>query len=138
MTFEQKLQFLIDREKDGQSFYNYDEKMQFLEGKLCYLDGLAWKKCNFSINELQECNFGLTKGWEFTAEEKIILKNMDKDFQWIARDENNLLYLYCKKPFKSGYCWTSYGYNSEMSPLEHLFTSVQWADNEPCEFRNYL
>ena len=138
MTIEKKLQFLTDRAKDEQVFYNYDEKMQFIGGKLNFLDGLAWKKCNFSINELQECKFGLTKEWTFTPEEKVILGSLEEDYQWITRDKSGALYVYYRKPFKTGDYWDSNYDNDEITLFKHLFDAIHCTDDEPCEFRKYL
>lgn len=138
MTPTKQLQFLTDRAKDEQVFYNYDEKMQFIDGTLCYLDGLAWKKDYLEINELKNYKFSLTKGWTFTPEEKIILGSLEEDYQWITRDRSGALYVYYKKPFKTGDYWDSNYDNDEITLFKHLFDAIHWTDDEPCEFRNYL
>ena len=44
------------------------------------------------------------KKWRFTEDEKVILRNLDKKFKWIARDNDNYLYIYQSKPEKSSSC----------------------------------
>lgn len=138
MTLEQKLQFLTDRAKDGLTFYSTYDQLSFIDGELRFLDGLTWKKDYLEINELKNCKFSLTKEWDFTPEEKVILKSINKTYKWIARDEDNSLYLYYRKPFKTGNCWSSTSDTDDITLFKHLFNAIQWNDKEPCEFKNYL
>ncbi len=71
----------------------------------------------------------------FTEDEKTILKNIDKNFQWIARDVNEL-YVYEEKPVKNVLKekWEDYELHSstaELNAFKHKFKSIKWEDDEP-------
>ena len=69
-----------------------------------------------------------------TPTEKIILKNVDKKYKYIARDGNGSLYLYDYEPtykwltiWQCEGCFTAvdfYAYN-------HLFKFIKWEDEKP-------
>ena len=73
---------------------------------------------------------------EFTEDEKVIARNIDKRYEWMARDKDGELYVYFDKPSKNesgGF----FGGNkiccdcvSELLDCG-LFESVRWEDNEP-------
>ena len=67
---------------------------------------------------------------KLTEDEKAILRNVPKDYKWIARDENGSIYLYKRKPNKGSYSW---GMWSEISlfPFDHIFQFIKWEDEEP-------
>ena len=50
---------------------------------------------------------------------------------WIARDENDSLWLFEEKPYKDKSVWSS---NSTMYSInEKLFPEIKWEDEEPRE-----
>lgn len=71
----------------------------------------------------------------FTEDEKIIARNIDKKYKWIARDSNGNLYVYGEKPEKIDQYWEmpimngSFFYN--LIAFNHMFSSIKWADDEP-------
>lgn len=73
---------------------------------------------------------------KLTKVEKIILKNTDKMFKYIARDESGGLFLYAKKPIKDKEhgSWDGVPY-CYMRAFFHLFQDIKWEDEEPCKFR---
>ena len=70
---------------------------------------------------------------KLTEDEKVILKNINKKFKWIVRDEDGLLYVYIDKPVKVDTCWDlyPYTYTSQLNLFNHLFTFIKWEDEEP-------
>ena len=82
--------------------------------------------------------------WQFTEDEKVILRNLPKEYKWIARDNNDKLWLYSDKPEKSSNyaVWkladNVRGEQLEIIEFNHLFQCIQWSDPEPCEFRNFI
>ena len=67
----------------------------------------------------------------FTKDEKIIAKNIDKEYKWMARDSDGNLCVYEEKPRKSkGGGWYSDGYKY-ISYFNHLFSAIKWEDGEP-------
>lgn len=79
--------------------------------------------------------------WVFTEDEKVILRNLAEEYEWIVRDNfSNRIYIFVNKPYKEGDEWTSdkaFNY-LELRPFQHLFKCIQWTDPEPCEFRKYI
>ena len=71
-------------------------------------------------------------------DECVILKNIDEEYQWIARDKDNDLYLYPQKPEKKENSWR-YGYDFTcIEMFNHLFKFVKWEDEEPYNIKELL
>lgn len=71
----------------------------------------------------------------FTEEEKIILKNIRKDFKWIARDYDGKLCLYEVEPRKNSGVYSSFtGKFCYFSVYKHLFKNVTF-EGGPVQFR---
>ena len=66
---------------------------------------------------------------KLTEDEKVILRNLPKEYKWIARDGNGCLYVYASKPKKGITMWGSNGLS--MIPFDHLFQFIKWEDEEP-------
>ena len=66
----------------------------------------------------------------FTEDEKIIARNIDKGYKWIARDSNGNLGVYKGKTKKKGYYWYSDG-DDYLCCFNHLFPAIKWEDEEP-------
>lgn len=66
-----------------------------------------------------------------TADEKIILRNVDSKYKYIARDNNAGLYVYCEEPEKRYCYWWSSDFSGNISSFGHLFKMVKWEDEEP-------
>ena len=143
MTLAEKLRFFADRIEDGkefrfvgQTYIRYFDEMgqQFVKahnGK-DFKQGIRLK--TIRANELE-----FIPKWEFTEDEKVILRNLPYEFQWIARDEGNQLWVYALKPTKYYQHWSSGKGNAiSLEVFHHLFQSIQWSDEEPCEFRKYI
>lgn len=134
MTLEDKLRFLADRVKDEKEFYIDDELVRFGRENLIISDGLYLDIVNLSKSSLR-----LKPTWEFTEDEKVILRNLEDKWEWIARDENGALHLYDGKPYKIDHIWGFIPHNFMSFPcFNHLFQSVQWEDDEPYEFRRFV
>lgn len=53
---------------------------------------------------------------------------------WIARDKDEVLYLYSTHPFRGKFSWMSDSYDDYWLRLDRSnFPSVQWEDEEPTE-----
>lgn len=79
--------------------------------------------------------------WTFTEDEKVILRNMREECKYITRDKNNDLYLYKNKPIKNEgvNVWQNFSsFCERLTFYNHLFRSIKWEDEEPCEFRKYI
>lgn len=77
--------------------------------------------------------------WQFTEDEKVILRNVDEAFKWMARDKNGYLWLYEKEPEKDFDYWSPpFSVTIKFNCFQHLFQTIKWKDEEPCEFRKYI
>lgn len=85
---------------------------------------------NYLLNEYKE-------KIEMTKDEFIILKNVDKKYQWITRDKYNRLFLYKDKPYKGNDSW--YGkIRISLTLFNHLFQFIKWEDEEPTNIQELL
>lgn len=74
---------------------------------------------------------------KLTHDEYIILKNIDKNYQWIVREKDNRLFLYKDKPYKGNKTW--YGENwTSLALFNHLFKFIMWEDEEPYNIKELL
>lgn len=79
----------------------------------------------------------MKKKVKLTEEERIILKNVDKEYKYIVRDKSNDIYVFSHIPAKLEDIWEpiSYGdyYNnfSRLTVFNHLFQFIKWEDEEP-------
>ena len=72
--------------------------------------------------------------------ERIILENIDKDYEWICRDKDNTLKLYIYKPKNHKGNWfvdeATVCYRLEC--FNHLFQFITWNDDEPYNIAELL
>ena len=145
MNLAEKLRFLADRWEDGKDFYIDSEKYSLNKGKLVMSP--SGIQSETEINDLKSLNLRLAPQWTFTDDEKVILRNLPEQYKWIVRDyRDSLLYVCIAKPIKhksiknwvNFYTDDTFTSGHPLSPFNHLFQSIQWSDEEPCEFRKYL
>lgn len=105
-------------------------------------DKKDWWYADFSLNRINEIAeiTKLPKRKEFTDDELCILRNIDKDFEWIARDyHNNSQKLFTEKPEKNRFKnWLTDGKYITFNAYNHLFQSIQWEDEEPVCIDDYV
>ena len=126
-------------------------KYLFLEGR--FVNNRFWydtdaKICKiFEIQEAYSLSDMLVFGkvlnlvWECKPEisevERVILKNVDKEYKYIARDKNGSLFLYSKEisKFADEWCFDGDknidGNHSNFGLFKHLFKMVKFEDDEP-------
>ena len=66
-----------------------------------------------------------------TDDEKVILKNLPREYEWIAKDESGRLFLYLSMPQKSGVWWQSESAEFNFSMFGDLFQFIKWEDENP-------
>ena len=70
------------------------------------------------------------EGPKLTEDEKAILKNIDEEMKYIARNKNGNLDVFVVKPYKDIEFWENdLDYCS--IPFRNLFKFIKWEDNEP-------
>ena len=71
--------------------------------------------------------------------ERVILENIDKDYKWIARDEERYLRCYDCKPVKGKDFWNITGNKYlHMGGFNHLFQFITWENSEPYNIEELL
>ncbi len=128
MSVEDKLKFLAERAADGKEFYMGNIRHSLNNGECVLLP--SGIKSKVRINELVNLDLELVPQWKFTEDEKAILRNLPKEYKWIARDKDGDVLVYDNEPTKRNTYW--------LRIFNHLFQSIQWSDKEPCEFRKYI
>ena len=73
-----------------------------------------------------------------TEDEKTILRNLLGKYEWIARDESGVLYIYHNKPKKKEFTWVVESGSRCLDLFDHLFKIVQWEDDEPWKVEDLL
>ena len=68
---------------------------------------------------------------QLTEDEKVILRNIPKQYEWIARDAGDSLCVYTKRPIKQMSVWSTDGWMSPMTLFHNLFQFIKWEDDEP-------
>ena len=64
-----------------------------------------------------------------SEDEKVILRNVPKHYEWIARDLSGMVYIFIERPEKGQDIW--YGCGQPMIPFYHLFQFIKWEDEKP-------
>ena len=74
---------------------------------------------------------------QLNEDEKAILRNLPKEYKWIARDECTYMYLYTNKPVKNA-CrgWNGDGFARFI--FHNLFQFIKWEDEEPYSIEELL
>lgn len=70
--------------------------------------------------------------------ERIILENIDKEYQWICRDGNGTLKIYIEKPQKSVVNWLWSTPFTKLNAFNHLFQFITWNDEQPYNIAELL
>ena len=133
---EEGEEFKIDYE-----YYIPNEKYKIENNQLYEKeDDYDYKLCDYFINDLSKIEniIKLPKRKEFTDDELCILRNIDKEYKWVARDEGNTLYVYGNEPVKYKRHWDSAYKRKILSIFSHLFQSIQWEDEEPVFIDDYV
>ena len=73
---------------------------------------------------------------KLTEDEKVILRNIDKRYRWIARDENGELMVYSTRPLKDRHITKKWRViltdeYELMHIFNHLFQFIKWEDEKP-------
>ena len=93
--------------------------------------------CSRSFREWLNAEYVEPPKWKFTEDEKAILRNLPEKYKWIARDSSGDLYVYESEPSKEDEFWNALSCCG-WTLFDHIFQTIKWADEEPCEFRKYL
>ena len=127
----------------GIKLFGVIDKYRFKNGKLEYYDDIInkWVESTISMNHILDSEIiKLPKKKQFTDDELCILRNIDKKYKWIAKDESGSLCIFDKKPKKSEEMWDNVTYSDfiELGCFNNLFNSIHWEDEEPIRIDDYV
>lgn len=131
---EEGEEFKIDKYKNN--------KYRIIDGNLEreYMTNY-WDASTLEINDIVSCEvIKLLKKKQFTSDELCILRNIDSEYNWVARSScENTLLIFAKKPVKNDLkSWSTVGKNTIFNAYNHLFQSIQWEDEEPVYIDDYV
>ena len=132
--------------EEGEEFkFEGYEAIYFIQNGYLYFINSTKKKSSLSINDVVGKNIiKLPKKKEFTDDELCILRNIDKEYKWIAKDRDGDLWIYNNKPKKEyDRYWRDCSSKSlSFEPLDifknSLFTEIKWEDEEPVYIDDYV
>lgn len=117
--------------EEGKETSQYKNDLTFINNTYPELDIMKVYK-DFTFKELL---------WErkekphLTDDEKAILRNIPKEYKWIARGNDEMLLLFTGKPIKMDYYWKCKDEDEDdeccVYLFDHLFQSIKWEDEEP-------
>ena len=90
--------------------------------------GIVEVYSNYKMNDLLWKRKKLPK---LTNDEKAILRNLPKEYLYIARDRNSELWIYTGKPYRSSEHWGCEKWAKELDLFKDLFQSINWENEEP-------
>lgn len=150
-----QLELYVEKEEDFIALDNKNQqvrvltkeqiKLEELEQRIEKLEKEAFKPLTIKdgIKKSLEENLKISlKPSLLTEDERVILRNLDKDFKWIARDFNDELYIYEKCPekkeyFHSAFCWENGGCCESLDMFPNLFMFIKSMD-EPYNIEELL
>ena len=125
--------------RDDSNFYY---KYRVYNNKIQHFDEVLeqWRYSPLTINALATSEIiKLSKKREFSQDELCILRNIDKEYKWIARDKRNTLYVYKEnEPFTTGTVWNNHSDNYARFPYDAIFKSISWEDKKPTDIDDYV
>ena len=90
-------------------------------------------KCQFNKDHI--CIIKIPQEWDIplpiSDDEKTILRNLDDELEWIAKDENGIVFVYADKPIKNYNKWYSGTCTFYKMVFPKLFQWIKWEDDEP-------
>ena len=134
--------------EEGEEFKFADDDLKHcvykVEDNVLKVKNLSFKRCREYLESTIHLNTAVTteviklpKKKEFTDDELCILRNIDKEYKWIVRDNDNCLSISEGKPYKIN---RDDWYHVSLKPFmfENLFNSIHWEDEEPVYIDDYV
>lgn len=91
------------------------------------------------VYEFENVDLTIPKEYQFSANEKTILRSLSEEWKWLARDKNGVLFLYTNRPIKvRDHYMSSEGFGAIFNTFGHSFKSIQWTDDEPVEIAKVI
>ena len=123
---------LIEKAKEPPTLEDLEQRIEKLEKCVMGEQNSLEKSENVS---------SMSKNGLLTEDERVILRNLDKKWKWIARDLNcGNLYLYVEEPLKDDGFWKNKLEQKWclIHMFNHLFQFIKWEDDEPYNIEELL
>lgn len=93
----------------------------------------------YKLKLLLDKEYTIIKQPILTEDEKVILRNLPKEYKWIVRDDNGDLFVSYVKPkkYEMQWGWTGVDEVESLSAFYKLFSFIKWED-EPMEISELL
>lgn len=92
----------------------------------------------YSVEQIKKWLFEKWKP-HLTKDEKVILRNADKSYKYIARDKGGQIYIYKQQPEKFDDVWSGLGKGyAGFEAFKHLFQFIKFEDEEPYNIEELL
>lgn len=75
---------------------------------------------------------------KLTSDEKVILRNLPKEYNWIVRDSSNYICIHQEKPMKMTAFWDSDSKTKAITIFNDLFQFIKFEDKEPYSIEELL
>lgn len=134
--------------KNFEKYYKELLHQTACEDCICYHNKVIMK--NGCRDKCSECNENFIK-WlneeyvkhiQLTEDEIVILKNISKEFIYITRSSDGVLYIHPGSVRKGSNIWLLIDCNAHASRrlwgFDHLFKFIEWEDEEPYSIKDLL
>ena len=136
---EEGEEFKIEHKDYGEFVYTVIDNILWAKSK--YATDFSRSSLNINILDDIEDIIKLPKKKQFTDDELCILRNIDKEYKWIAREDRteNIL-LFGEKPLKNdNKIWVcKEGVCTFFRAFDYIFKCIQWEDEEPVCIDDYV
>jgi CRISPR/Cas system Type II protein with McrA/HNH and RuvC-like nuclease domain len=117
----------------GTRLYDYEESLKD-DLSLSYMGDIV---------DLIDKDFKIIKPTpKLTEDEKVILRNLPKEYKWIARDCDATLTVFEQKPYRKQilkfWLFGEEDSNCILGGFSHLFQFITWEDEEPYNIKELL
>ena len=132
--------------EEGEEFTRDDSKIYYkyrvYNNRIQHFDEVLkiWNYSTLTVNTLVTSEIiKLPKKKEFTDNELCILRNIDSEYKWIARDKRNTLYVYKgNEPVTTGTVWNNHSGDYARFPYDDIFKSISWEDKKATYIDDYV
>ena len=134
--------------EEGEEFTRDDSKIYYkyrvYNNRIQHFDEVLkiWDYSTLTVNALVTSEIiKLPKKKQFSQDELCILRNIDKEYKWIARDEEDGgICVFIEKPLRKEHIWDfkRSSHYIEFYCYNHLFSSIKWEDEEPVYIDDYV
>lgn len=126
----------------GENGVLLDSEMKKQNTLNCYDESLKDSGCMRGLDIVSV--YKLTEVWKreeptITDDERTILRNLPDEYRFIARDSDDVLYVYEDAPEKGNISWKVYsGSFDKLVMSNKLFQMIRWEDEEPWKIEDLL